>query len=339
VSTPQPIWISIRQSLGGPVGWLVLLNVIVFGFLLARMLASLLFGPTASALLLDGLNNQINRLEVISTGPCDSTGMQQFQRGEIGPIPSILDSQTPFTTIPNSQAPEEDPGPATTSPVPTGQMLNPDGLRSLVQRSVVFVSAGEFTGTGFAISPNLVVTNRHVIENVVSGNVTVASNFLGAPPVPAKVLFATPDSEFGNPDFAVLELQSGRPLEPLSLGSDPKPLDNVLAAGFPGLTISSDVDTVSPDVVFSQGEVSVVQPRSSEVSLVIHTANFAPGSSGGPLINRCGTVVGVNTFLQAGTEFEGRALYSLSSVALVSFLSSVGVPFQYVPSECVSGGG
>lgn len=333
------MWISLRQSLGGPVGFLVLLNVIVFGFLLARILTSLLFGPPASALLLDGLNSQINRLEIISTGPCDSSGMQQFQRGEIGPIPSSLDSQAPFTTVPNSQTPGQDPGTATTSPEPSGQMLNPDGLRSLVQRSVVFVSAGEFTGTGFAISPNLVVTNRHVIENSVSGGVTVASNFLGAAPVPAKILFTTPDSEFGNPDFAVLELQSGRPLEPLSLGSDPKPLDNVVAAGFPGLTISSDVDTVSPDVVFSQGEVSVVQPRSSEVSLVIHTANFAPGSSGGPLINRCGTVVGVNTFLQAGTEFEGRALYSLSSVALVSFLSSVGVPFQYVPSDCVSGGG
>jgi energy-coupling factor transporter ATP-binding protein EcfA2 len=177
------------------------------------------------------------------------------------------------------------------------------------------------------------------VRAVSSEYVLAAQSVHGAAPVPAKILFTTPDSEFGNPDFAVLELQSGRPLEPLSLGSDPKPLDNVVAAGFPGLTISSDVDTVSPDVVFSQGEVSVVQPRSSEVSLVIHTANFAPGSSGGPLINRCGTVVGVNTFLQAGTEFEGRALYSLSSVALVSFLSSVGVPFQYVPSECVSGGG
>jgi S1-C subfamily serine protease len=218
-------------------------------------------------------------------------------------------------------------------------MLNPDGLRSLVQQSVVRVLTDKVSGTGFAVSPNIIVTNRHVIEDAGSGNILVTSKFLGDEPVQAKLLFSSANSEIGNPDFAVLEIQGGKPLQPLNVGSDPKPLDNVVAAGFPGITVELDRDSVSPDVVFTQGDVSVVQPQPNGVDLVIHTASIAPGSSGGPLINRCGTVVGVNTFVRTGEQSEGRALFALSPVALAEYLSSVAVTFRQVSSECVAGGG
>ena len=180
MQTLNPGWLSVRNSLRGPIGWLVLLNVIVFGFLLARILAWLLFGAPLSLLLLDGLNDQISRLEIIAAGPCGSTGMQQFQRGEIGPILNVpggaasLPPARIITTAPEAPdsrnaaptAPSQELSPTTSPPGPTGQMLPPEALRSLVQRSVVFLSAGDFTGTGFAISPNMIVTNRHVIEHV-----------------------------------------------------------------------------------------------------------------------------------------------------------------------------
>ena len=351
MNSPHLGWTSIRQSLGGPVGWLVLLNVLVFGFLLARFIASLIFGVPTSTLLVNGLQDQISRLEVIANGPCDSTAMQQFQRGEIGPLPEGVDITTiispeaqsnpaPAGEVSNAAptSPSQTPNRAATPIGPPGQMLKPEGLRGLVQQSVVRVMTDEASGTGFAISPKIIVTNRHVVEDAASGNITVTSKFLGPIPVPAKLIFVSSDSQFGSPDFAVLELQGGKPLMPMAVGSDPLPLDNVVAAGFPDISVRSDNDTVSPDVVFTQGEVSVVQPQSNNVGLVIHTASIAPGSSGGPLINRCGIVVGVNTFVGVGDQAEGRALYALSPVALEQYLTSVAVTFQKASSVCASGG-
>ncbi len=351
MNKPQSNLFSIRQALSTPAAWLVLLNVIVFGVLLARILASQLFGSSPSDLLLNGLNNQISRLEIIADGPCDSTGMRQVQRGEIGPISNSPESEADLpqasarpvasgssgSSVAAPPEPVQDPGTPTSPPGPAGEMLNPEDLRSLVQRSVVLVvTETGWAGTGFAVTPNIVVTNRHVIEDAGTGYIIVSSKFLGPEPVPVKLLFRSP---VGEADFAVLELQGGKLLEPLSVGSNPKPLDNVVAAGFPGVTVKYDSDSVSPDVVFTQGEVSVVQPQPNGVDYVVHTANIDHGSSGGPLLNRCGTVVGVNTFGETDKDSSGRALFALAPVALANYLSSVAVPFHQASSECASGGG
>lgn len=316
----------------GPLVWLVILNIGLFGLLLLRILFGAMFGHGPSVLLIDGLNSQIERLEAIAQAPCDAPELLRFQRGEIGPVQGQPPSESGTLTTPDPAVE------AANAPTPSNRMLAPEALRLLVHQSVVRVLANTVSGTGFAIGPNLVVTNRHVIEEAGAGRIFVTSKFLGAEPVPAELVATSPDSTIGNLDFAVLVLRSGKPLVPLPVGSDPKPLDSVVAAGFPGLAVSSDPDGISPDVVFSQGEVSVVQPQPNGVGLVIHTANIAPGSSGGPLLNRCGTLVGINTFVSTGDQADGRALYSLSPDALAAYLTSVGSDFRRAPSDCVSGG-
>ena len=136
----------------------------------------------------------------------------------------------------------------------------------------------------------------------------------------------------------MLQIENGKALTSLNVGDDPQPLESVVAAGYPGLTIQTDSNEIIPDVVYSQGDVSVVQPQSNGVSLVIHTANISPGSSGGPLVNRCGTVVGVNTFVSNGDESTGRALYSLSGKTLAGFLRGSSIAFNKPSAaECASG--
>ncbi len=338
----QNSWPAVRSSLSGPLGVLALVTLAVYLILLVRILASAFFGPPPSLLLSTALQGEVGRLNEIATGPCNSTEMQQFQRGEIGPVP--------FAEPPASQAapvtrqPAADATPSQTpsgTPQASGQSdhaLGGEELRQLVQRSVVRVLTETGSGTGFAIAPNLVVTNRHVIEGAASGSIVVTSKFLGPSPVVANPVAVSPDSEVGNADFAVLELQGAGGLVPVSLGTDPKPLDSVIAAGFPAISVRSDPDEINPDVVFSQGDVSVVQAQPNGVGLVIHTANIAPGSSGGPLLNRCGIVVGINTFVGTGDEAEGRALYSLSPEALRAYLSSEGIAFQSAVATCASGG-
>lgn len=378
---------------------LVALNVLIFGFLLLRILLarfevpvlSQLWWPNPNVLLLDGLRQQRDRLDVILVGPCDSPGMGQYLRGEIGPVirgqaPSAPSSDpgtgADDTTPPVSNqepgagtggnapspAPATPPGQSTsntpapipgTPPPPTnaapapqppgapqisgGEVLPPARLRGLVGQSVGRVLALQgpdsmMTGTGFAISHDTIVTNRHVVEQARDGQLFVTSKYLGAEPVPARLLVITADSTFGNSDFAVLQLQGGKPLIPLNVGDDPQPLESVVAAGYPGLTVQTDSNGDTPDVVYSQGDVSVVQPQPNGTSLVIHTANIAPGSSGGPLINRCGTVVGVNTFISTGDGATGRALYSLSGKTLAAFLKDSSIAFnQPSATECGAG--
>lgn len=303
-----------------------LLTAAVYLVLLLRMLAAALFGPPASHLLSTAFQDQIARLNEIAAGTCDSAGILQFQRGEIGPIPPAGPTGIP-------------PQRSTGGSEQTGRILDASELRQLVHQSVVRVLTDTGSGTGFAIAPDLVVTNRHVIEDGETASIAVSSKFLGPSPVTAILVASSPDSEVGNADFAILRVQGTVGLLPLGLGGDPEPLDNVVAAGFPEISVRSDPDAMNPDVVFSQGEVGVVQIQSNGVGLVIHTANIAPGSSGGPLLNRCGVVTGVNTFVGTGEESDGRALYSLSSQTLAAYLSSEGIGFASAVADCASGGG
>lgn len=365
---------------------LAALNVIVFGILLLRIVLYPLDVPLLSGglrpaspdiLLLDGLKQQKGRLEDILAGSCDSPGMDQYLKGEIGPLvrspapgrstqleengqpaaragegvpaqPEAAPTPPPPTRVePEATSPSQSsappPGSAAAPRVSGGDLLSPGKLRGLVDRSVVRVVALQggdnmMTGTGFAISPDTIVTNRHVIAQAGNGQLLVTSKYLGDEPIKARLLATTESAEPGAMDFAVLKLENAKALTPLNVGDDPQPLESVVAAGYPGLTVQSDSNGVTPDVVFSQGDVSVVQPQSNDISLVIHTANISPGSSGGPLINRCGTVIGVNTFVSSGDEYTGRALYSLSGRTLATFLRSSSIPFN-TPSanECGAG--
>lgn len=378
---------------------LIALNLLVFGFLLLRILLahfevpvlSRLWAPNPDVLLLDGLRQQRDRLDVILTGPCDSPGMNQYLRGDIGPLirgqappaptpvpgvegagttPPAVNPQrgtgtsgdgtapapgTPPATPPsNTPAPDPATPPASTTPAPApqppgapqlngGEVLPPVKLRGLVSQSVVLVRAigspeNMMSGTGFAISPDTIVTNRHVVAQARNGQFFVTSKYLGAEQVPARLLATTSDSQFGNSDFAVLQLQGGKPLTPLNIGDDPQPLESVVAAGYPGLAVDTDSNVDTPEVVYSQGDVSVVQPQPNGTNLVIHTANISPGSSGGPLLNRCGTVVGVNTFVTSGDGLTGRALYSLSGKTLATFLKDSSIAFNRPSAtECGTG--
>jgi S1-C subfamily serine protease len=221
-------------------------------------------------------------------------------------------------------------------------MLAQEQLVSLLEaatvRVLVFSDQMKYLGhgTGFFIDKNTVVTNRHVIE--AGKRFAITSSFLGKEPLPARLIAATRDSEYTNPDFAVLRAEKvPTNVRALAISTQPKLLQTVVASGFPSSEIRVDANLVTPNTVFSQGEVSVLQPQPNNMVLVLHTARIATGSSGGPLVNRCGNVVGVNTFIGAQTDkFSDRSLYALSGNALRSFLDQSGVSYTKIPNDCSS---
>lgn len=147
--------------------------------------------------------------------------------------------------------------------------------------AVIQIATTHSTGTGFYLkTPNLIVTNNHVIE----GNSEVMVEGVGLPRQISRVMYN--DARF---DLAFIEMpphEDGLPslsLSPLLLREG----EIVTAVGHPyGLKYS-----------FTQGIVSNTRRIHNNIDYIQHDAALNPGNSGGPLVNTEGAVVGVNTFI------------------------------------------
>lgn len=317
-----------------------------------------------------GLEAESQRIQNMLDSACTSPELQAYRRGEVGPLlraqpgsgaavtsrpPNAGPNASVATTpeAPVSSVSPSAPTPTTATPPPTEprpappdqtstKILPQEQLVSLLEattvRVLVFSEQMKYLGhgTGFFIDKNTVVTNRHVIE--AGKKFAITSSFLGKEPLPVTLIAATRDSEYTNPDFAVLRADKvPATVRPLAISTQPQLLQTVVASGFPSSEIRVDANIVTPNTVFSQGEVSVLQRQPNNMVLVLHTARIATGSSGGPLVNRCGNVVGVNTFIGAQTDkFSDRSLYALSGNALRSFLDQSGVSYTKIANDCSS---
>jgi S1-C subfamily serine protease len=303
---------------------LVLLNLAVY-FLWKRHLV--VNSPqTANIALIEGLQQERSRVKEILDGPCDSPEIEKFRRGEIGPLDPKSKSQ-------NSKNNEK---------IGNGDPKSQSDIVSLLEQSTVRVIApsgkNAMIGTGFFISKDLIVTNQHVIADGDPNNLLITSKYLGGTPIKVTLVAKTPNHEFGNPDFALLKVTNlPKPIQFLPIGDDPPVLQNVYAAGFPGFTTDTDANQTTPNTVYSDGRVSVVQRQDNGISLVIHGAYISPGNSGGPLINSCGTLVGVNTFGRTSLDQKdllAKALYALSATNLRQFLDANQAKYTTSSSQC-----
>ena len=196
-------------------------------------------------------------------------------------------------------------------------------------------------GSGFAVTPDTIVTNAHVVEGV-EGDLA---------PYGARPNFVAIDSN-GDPiqvvsyqafpliDLAVLRV-ARNDLVPVSILDAPLNIgQEVWAMGYPGvgdLLSPSRTAQVTFGVVQSYEEFSN-PPRYGSTRLIRHNAEINHGNSGGPLLNRCGQVVGVNTL---GREEAGATKYSVNSQELVVHLGLQRRPIRpsNVVDACRSGGG
>jgi serine protease Do len=149
---------------------------------------------------------------------------------------------------------------------------------------------GHGTGSGFVIAANgLVVTNHHVVDGARAVQVRLSDGRS----FPAEVLGSDPAT-----DLALLQLSGATGLARVTLGEsgDLKVGDWVVAVGNPmGLDHSASVGIVS-----GKGRGSLGLYPDSYIDFLQTDADIAPGSSGGPLFDLKGRVVGINTAVGAG---------------------------------------
>ncbi len=132
-------------------------------------------------------------------------------------------------------------------------------------------------GTGFFVRDGEVATNAHVVEGATQGYARFANN-------PSKFQIAGITGMDLDNDLVVLKIPSMSATRPLILGNsnDVQVGDTVYAIGNPkGL-----------EATFSTGVISAVRELRTGKVLQI-TAPISSGSSGGPVLNQKGDVIGV----------------------------------------------
>lgn len=141
-------------------------------------------------------------------------------------------------------------------------------------------------GTGFVIDDDgHIVTNAHVVYGASELIVSNGKEQMAK----AEIVGVDPIS-----DLAVIRLTtSDMPLRSAGLGSSKELAigEEVLAIGYP-LGIGK---TATRGIISAMERVVPLSPFSWMMPFIQTDAAISPGNSGGPLVNRCGEIIGVNT--------------------------------------------
>ncbi|USU04568.1 serine protease [Sphingomonadaceae bacterium OTU29MARTA1] len=193
-------------------------------------------------------------------------------------------------------------------------------------------------GSGVAIAPDRIVTNAHVMElaerypdNVVVG--VVPSE--GDKSYQGRVI-----AYDAQRDLALIEFAGARlPVAALYTGPVGEG-DAVVALGYPGnvdlATARSAADYIRPtSPVRSEGVFSGRRSLTG-VEVLLHTANIARGNSGGPLLDRCGRVIGINSAITRGEEGDSSFGFAIADTEVFAFLREAKQPYATVGTPCTS---
>ena len=193
-------------------------------------------------------------------------------------------------------------------------------------------------GSGFAVTPELVVTNAHVVADVRQDN-GLAVGLVpseGGRAIYGRIVGYAPDV-----DLALIRTTEPLNLAPLAIaGNVNADSGEVTAVGYPmnvdraqGLSATDLFRPVPP--VTSTGFLSGRRP-SRDFDTLLHTAPIARGNSGGPLLDNCGRVVGVNSFGADSTGADAEFYFAISTRELLPFLRAAQVTPQVNGLPCRS---
>lgn len=199
---------------------------------------------------------------------------QNSRRPAPEPVPQ---AEVPPPAESHPQAPAPAPAPVVVS------------LEDTVRRSlpaVVLIETGNGKGSGFFVEPGRLLTNEHVVSGSYSVTLRYADGESGSATVAAY------SKDF---DLAVLKVAKPRAEQAvIPLGSIGK-----LSTGQEVITIGSPLGLLQNSV--TRGIISGV--RKLEAVTVIQTdAAMNPGNSGGPLLDRNGEALGINSFIHRGSQ-------------------------------------
>lgn len=153
-------------------------------------------------------------------------------------------------------------------------------------------------GSGVLVTPDgFIVTNHHVVTDARRIVVTLAdgrafpARVARSHPLAGREIFPLQGPLKVDYDLAIIKIEAaGLPYAALGDAASVRELEEVIAVGYP-----LNYRAGGPSVTI--GTVSAKRPTASGgPSLIQTTTTLNPGNSGGPLINRLGQVIGINTW-------------------------------------------
>ena len=226
------------------------------------------------------------------------------------------------------QEPEQGPPPGTSRSVVQVVVKDPRGQHRRI-------------GSGFVVHASHVVTAAHVVEDEDRISVVAPSEGAGRPEFVASVRHVA-----SHADLALLVVE-GLGLEPLTLAKDGFDVGrNVVSTGTWRAADAAESEPAGATTAESKGAVGEhrLLPATRDdaaVELLRHNAMIPAAGYGGPLLNDCGEVVGVNRgapgtprrALRRG-EAPQDAVYAAGVTAIVGLLQPAGVTFTQTESSC-----
>lgn len=161
--------------------------------------------------------------------------------------------------------------------------LSPRQIVDLSSPAIVRIEAGENkVGTGFIVNgAGLIATNLHVIEGESKIHVKL---FKDATEYPVTTIAGVDRGH----DLALIWIQPRKQLPVLHLGDS-----KAVSAGDQVYAIGNPLGVF--DYSVTEGLISQVRDLTPDLTILQISAAISPGSSGGPLFNQYGEVVGVTT--------------------------------------------
>jgi len=195
------------------------------------------------------------------------------------------------------------------------------------------------SGSGFVVAPNLVVTNAHVVaparQRPEYGVAIVPPQGDGL--VTARIIRYSPLSE-----LALLEFRGELDLPQLTISTvEPSPGDAVLAMGYPDVDYqgASGADLLRPTPASrTSGRIAALRdraPTGDQIPTINHEAVISSGSSGGPLLDECGRVLGVNAWHVSGADTRETRGVSTRAAQLLQFLDEAGISPTLSDERCL----
>lgn len=198
------------------------------------------------------------------------------------------------------------------------------GREAELKRKVVRIVGGDSEGSGFFVAPDKVLTNFHVIDYEPSPKVIMSDNE-----------FLTPTRIIGNreADLAILYVpsQNSDLMIPIQ-GAKIRDNEPVYAAGYPLGTVLSGEATIS------QGRLIAYREQAgNQVGYIQTDISLVEGMSGGPLVDTCGSLVGVNTLSMAGLSLfiQATDLIDLIKSMNDEHVSQINVDPSKSPADAV----
>jgi V8-like Glu-specific endopeptidase len=212
--------------------------------------------------------------------------------------------------------------------------------RSVVRVVVVGLEgdspSGIGTGSGVAVAPDRILTNAHVLADAAEGNAII-----GIVPSEGRQRFTGRLVAIDTRrDLALIQLTEGR-VEPATIATGAVPDGAAVAAvGYPysvdrARELSAEGFVTPQAPVKSWGRVSS-GASSQRFDTVLHDASIGRGNSGGPLVDSCGRVVGINSFVSNSEGIDAVFGFAVSARELVPFLREAGVKPRTTAIGCRS---